>query len=577
MISFYDFEVFIYDWLVVCIEPFEQKETVIINDRAKLEQFYNQHKKDIWIGYNNKSYDQYILKAILCDFDPKEVNDFMIKEHHNGWEYSSLFNKVPLLQYDCFTDRTKSLKELEGYMGNDIKESSVPFDVDRALTKDEIAETVKYCKHDVEQTMLVFNHRINEWNVQIDVLRAFDLPINNISKTQTQLSAVALGCSNKEFHDEWDYTIVDTLKLNKYNYVREWFEDPENHDYKKSLKTYVCGVPHVFRWGGLHGAIGQILDDKIINTPVHRKGLILHVDVTSFYPSIMIQYDMLSRTVSDKSVYKKIYDTRVKLKKAGKKKEQEPYKLILNKTYGGSGDGFSKLFDPRKRNEVCVNGQLLLLDLLEKLENHCDVIQSNTDGLIIQIPDTDEAFDKIDDICWEWEQRTHMGLSLDVISEIYQKDVNNYLWIDENGKLERKGDYVKELNDLDYDLPIINKALVDYMAYKIPVEDTIYKCNNLKEFQKIVKVSSKYEYAMHNGKQLNEKVSRVFATTDSNDGAIYKMKYKDDVLSPEKFANTAEHCFIENCNVNNMPVPVKLDYKWYIDLAKRRLQQYGVM
>ena len=140
----------------------------------------------------------------------------------------------------------------------------------------------------------------------------------------------------KEWNDEWDFSIVDTLKLEKYKYVREWFENPENRDYEKELVTMVCGVPHKFSWGGLHGAVGEIKVKKdgtpiAKSTPIHRKGLILHVDVTSFYPSIMIEYDMLSRNVSDKSVYKKIYDTRVALKKAGKKAEQAPYKLILNK------------------------------------------------------------------------------------------------------------------------------------------------------------------------------------------------------------------------------------------------------
>ena len=34
---FYDFEVFKYDWLVVLINPIEQDETVIVNDKTKLE------------------------------------------------------------------------------------------------------------------------------------------------------------------------------------------------------------------------------------------------------------------------------------------------------------------------------------------------------------------------------------------------------------------------------------------------------------------------------------------------------------------------------------------------------------
>ena len=44
-------------------------------------------------------------------------------------------------------------------------------------------------------------------------------------------------------------------------------------------------------------------------------------------------------------------------------------------------------------------------------------------GDVIKIPDTDEAFEAIDDICYEWESRTKMNLGLDIIAEIYQKDV----------------------------------------------------------------------------------------------------------------------------------------------------------
>lgn len=581
MLIFYDFEVFKYDWLVVCINPIKQEITVIVNDPKQLEKFHRENITNIWIGYNSRSYDQYILKAILLGFDPKEVSDWIIKLGRNGWEFSSEFNYINLYNYDVMTNKQYGLKQLESFLGNNIKETSVPFDIDRKLTPAEIAETIKYCTHDVEQTMEVFNKRIDEWNTQLDLLKAFNIPIDHIGKTQTQLSAVALGCVKKDWFDEWEFSIVPTLQLKKYKYVQEWFENPDNHNYNKSFVTMVCGIPHVFGWGGLHGAIGEIKTKKdgsqiAESKPVYRKGLILHVDVTSFYPSIMIQYDMLSRNVSDKSVYKRIYDTRVALKKAGKKKEQAPYKLILNKTFGGSKDQFSKLYDPRRANEICINGQLLLLDLLEHLENHCEVIQSNTDGLIIQIPDTDQAFEMIDDICFEWESRTRMRLGLDVISEIYQKDVNNYLWIDENGGVERKGKYVKELNDLDYDLAIVNRALVEYMINRTPVETTINNCDDLRDFQKVVKVSSKYLYAQHNGKQLIDKTFRVFASCNVNDTAIYKVKEKGDKLTPEKFADTPEHCFIENGDINGAVVSDRLDRKYYINLAKKRLNDFGI-
>ena len=566
MISFFDFEVFSKDWLVVIINPFEETEIAIVNDRDKLKEYYDAHKDQIWVGYNSRNYDQYILKAILLGFDPKNVSDYIIVKGMKGWEYSSTFNQIQLYNYDCM-NKFFSLKQLEGFMGNNIKETSVPFDIDRKLTVEEIQQTIKYCRHDVEQTMEVFIQTKANFDAHMDLLKTFNLPLSNISKTQAQLSAMALGCVKKDWMDEWDLQIVDTLRINKYSKVVKWFMDPANHDYTNSLTMDVCGVPHQFGWGGLHGAP---------NDPIHRKGLLLHVDVTSFYPSIMIKYDMLSRNVKDKSVYKKIYDTRVALKKAGKKAEQAPYKIILNSTYGICKDPTSAAYDPRQANNVCVNGQLLLLDLLEHLEGSCDLIQSNTDGLIIQIPDTDAAFDKVDDICFEWEQRTGMKLGFDVITEIWQKDVNNYLFKFEDGSIERKGAWVKPLNNLDNDLPIINTALVEYMSNGTPVEKTINACKHLKEFQKIVKVSSKYICGWHNGRKLQDKTFRVFASKDEDDTFIGKVKLKNGVEAIEKFGNTPEHCFLWNDEVNLADIPENLDRQYYIDIAVKRLQSFGV-
>ncbi len=568
MLNFYDFEVFKYDWLVCICDPIEKQWTVIKNNKEGLQSFHEQHKKDIWVGYNSRSYDQYILKGILLGFDPYEINEWIIRQGRKGWEWSSEFNKITLYNYDVMPSKGYGLKTLEGFMGNNMKETSVPFNLDRKLTEDEMLETIKYCKHDVEQTMEVFIRNKADFDAHMSMINTFHLPLKNISRTQAQLSALAIGCVRKDWFDEWEYSIIDTLQIHKYKKIVDWYiQQREVQDYDASLSIDVCGVPHVFGWGGSHGA-----PDK----PIHRKGLLIHVDVTSFYPSIMIKYDMLSRNVSDKAVYKQIYDTRVALKKAGKKKEQAPYKIILNATYGISKDEFSAAYDPRRANEVCVNGQLLLVDLLEHLEGHCELIQSNTDGLIIQIPDTDEAFNTIDDICYEWESRTGMGLGFDLISEIWQKDVNNYIVRFENGTLERKGAYVKELNELDNDLPIINKALVDCMTRKISIEDTINQCNDLKQFQKIFKVSSKYHCGWHNGQKLQEKTFRVFASKNKNDTFIGKMKYKTGgVLVAEKFANTPEHCFIDNSDINGKKVPDNLDREWYIQLAHKRMKQFS--
>ena len=565
MLHFLDFESFKNLWTCVIICPSERKKTVIINDKSKLEDYYNKYKNEIFIGYNIRGYDQYIFKGILCDFDPYEITKWIIKDNKPGYQFSNLFRKFPLNFFDVGS-KFNSLKQLEGFMGNDIRETTIPFDYEGEFTQEMIDEVIYYNTHDVEQTIEVFLQTKSDFDAQLDLIKTFNLPLSYLSKTKAQLTAAALGCVRQEHKDEWDISFVPTIKLDKYKYIWDWFKDPRNYMNGDKLNVDVCGVPHTFGLGGIHGAPDE---------PLHSKGLIIHVDVTSYYPSLMIVYDLLSRNVKDKKIFKEIYDKRVALKKAGKKKEQAPYKIILNSTFGITNDPYSLAYDPRRNHEVCINGQLLLLDLLEKLEGHCTLIQSNTDGLIIQIPDTDEAFDKIDDICYEWEHRTGMGLGFDTITEIYQKDVNNYVFTFESGKYERKGAYVKELNAIDNDLPIINEALVAYMTKHIPVETTINECDDLIKFQKIVKVSSKYLCGWHNNKKLTDKTFRVFASDNNSDTFIGKQKSVGSTI--EKFANTPEHCFIDNTDVNEKKVPNKLNRSWYIALAHERLKQYGVM
>ena len=586
---FYDFEVFKHDWLVVIMDMTNRKEYIIINNADELEAVYKANKHDIWVGYNSRNYDQYILKAILCGFNPKEVNDFIIAEGRKGWQFSSLFRNFPLNNYDIFQNNDGGLKSLEGFMGNSIKETSVPFDIDRKLTDTELQETVKYCRNDVEQTIEVFILRKEEFESHLNLIKTFKLPLSYISKTKAQLSAIILGAVKQKHDDEFEIEFPNTLKVEKYKQIVNWYKNPLNRDYNKIIETEIAGVPHVFAWGGLHGARLQYAGE----------GYFINVDVASYYPSLMIEYGWLSRNVADPSKYKNIRETRLKLK-AEHNPMQQPYKIVLNSTYGAMKDAQNAMYDPRQANNVCVGGQLLLLDLIEKLESFCEIIQSNTDGILIKMPvgkDEDEWFNQVDDTCYEWEQRTRMQLEFDEFRKVYQKDVNNYIIVAASGKYKCKGGYVKKLNSLDYDLPIVNTAVVEYLLHGIRPEETIASCTELKQFQKIVKVSTKYMYALYKpkveqkkfrdesgrlklgkvftgGEKQQEKAFRVFASKRSTDGGIYKVK--NEHKNPEKFANTPEVCFIVNESVNGMPIPDYLDKSWYIDFAKKRLQDFGI-
>jgi DNA polymerase elongation subunit (family B) len=558
MILFYDVEVFPHDWLLVIIDPTNHQKHVIINDAKKLASFCEKHKEHIWIGYNSRHYDQYILKGILLGFDPHSISKYIITDKKQGWQYSSLFKKIKLYQYDVMTTHN-SLKELEGFMGNDIRETTVSFNIDRKLTENELQEVASYCTYDVEQTMEIFLHRKEEFDSHVALLKAFNLPLKYISKTKAQLAAVILKANKVNRSDEFDLILPDTLKIEKYKQVVEWYKNPNNHSYEKSLETTMSGVPHVFAWGGLHGARDKYQDE----------GILVNVDVSSFYPSLMLEYNFLSRNVEDPSLYKKIYEQRLRLK-AEKSPMQLPYKIVLNSTYGAMKYKYNNLYDPRQANNVCVGGQLLLLDLIEKLEPYWTLIQSNTDGLIGKIK-RKRDLNKIKSICKEWEDRTRMKLDFELFHKIYQKDVNNYIIIKEDGSYKSKGAYVKKLSNIDNDLPIVNMALKEFFINGVPVEETINNCRDLLMFQKVVKISYKYSHALYGNKKLSERCLRVFASKKEDDNGVYKVKENGRV---EKIAGTPEKCFIKNEYVIGKRIPRRLDRGWYIQVAKKRLGDF---
>lgn len=577
---FYDFEVFKEDWLVVVIDMTQRKEHVIINDPDALAKLHKENINEIWVGFNSRHYDQYIFKGILCGFDPKRINDFIIVKGNPGWKFSSLMRKIPLNNYDVMGNVDRGLKFFEGSMGNNIKESSVPFDIDRKLTQAELDETVKYCRHDVEQTIEVFLQRKEDFEAHRGLVKLAcegkPLDLSLISKTKPQLSAIILDATQKPHDDEFDIDFPSTMRIEKYTQVVDWYKDPNNRCYvkhipgkktleKTQLDIMIAGVPHQFGWGGVHGAI-----DKY-----HGEGYFLNMDVASLYPSLMIQYNLHSRNMKDPKKYEEIYHQRLKYK-AEKNPLQAPLKLVLNSTYGVLKDKNNGLYDPLQGNRVCVYGQLLLLDLIERLEPHCKIIQSNTDGVLVKLPDgSDETFYLIDDICHEWEERTHLQLEFDEYRKVFQKDVNNYIIVDAAGKHKSKGAYVKKLSNLDYDLPIINKALIEYMVHNIPVEQTINECQDLKEFQLVSKISGKYTTILHGDKVIKEKCIRIFASQLDSDAGVQKIHAATG--RPAKISNSPLHCFIFNDDVNGVKAPSKLDKNWYIALANKRLKDFGVV
>ena len=189
--------------------------------------------------------------------------------------------------------------------------------------------------------------------------------------------------------------------------------------------------------------------------------------------------------------------------------------------------------------------------------------------------------EKVIKVCEEWEKRTGIKLGFDKIIKICQKDVNNYIVVFGNGKVEAKGAYVKDLNNLDYDLAIVNKAIRKNLLENIPVEETILNCDDFRMFQKVVKLSNKYQWVEHerltaiNTKHDN-KAYRVFASTNPDDGRLLKCKLTEKGVKKDKFGNTPDKCFIFNDDLTGVKIPKTLDKQYYINLAKKRLEDFGI-
>ena len=590
----YDFEVYSkINWFCVTFINYEDrnKEVVIVNDRAKLIEFYNAHKDDIFISYNGRQYDTGIFKGILDGMNVGYVNDKLIKEGKKPFQVVKNAKKYPLNDYDTIL-KDKSLKQLEAFMGDDIRETEVDFNIDRPLTEEEIKQTLYYNHHDVIEVLRVLDYCWDDFEGQLDIIELYGLDMSYFTKTKVQLAVspkILNAVDQHTLDDEFDIRLPETIQLSdKYKFIPEWYMNPKNWRYKEHLRSEdnqhnnqlcctVAGIPHVFAWGGCHGA-----DDK----EAVFEGIILHADVASMYPTTDIEYGLLSRKFKNPDDFKQMRDFRLKLK-SEKNPKNKALKPMINGVYGAGKDRNNPSYDPLMANLTCIFGQMFILDLIDKLEPYCRLLQTNTDGIFV-LCENEEMKNKVIEITNQVGERLKMEFEIDEYTKLIQKDVNNYIAVKKNGELECKGAMVKFNKPIDNDLPILNDAVRNYLAYNIPVEQTINECNEYIKFQKVIKLSAKYKEIWYgngvsgkdnkitsiNGELLKGKVHRVFASKRQSDGSIYKLKIEKGVKSYEQFANTPTHLFIDNEDVHDKSIPEYLDKEYYINEAKKRIDMF---
>lgn len=580
----YDCEVFAHDWLVTLKDKETGQYTCIWNDNEALRTCLDD--SCVYVGFNSKHYDQFIIKAICADFTPEEikrVNDFIIGGGQ-GWQCPQLegiYFQFPNVDIRDDTQQGLSLKAIEGHLGMPIKESSVPFDIDRPLTAAERAETEFYCKHDVDTAEKLIDIRIDYLQNKINLGRMAGIDeVKALGMTNAKLTAAMLKATKKDHNDEREYVYPSNLRREYVpEEVFEFFDRlydksiSDDEVFKSKLKLMIGDCPVTLGFGGIHGAIPNFFWEESESRGIWNE------DVGSYYPHLCTINGYTSRNIPSPQTYANVLDRRMKAKAAGDKHTANALKLVCVTTYGCLLNKYNDLYDPLMGRSVCISGQLYLLELAEHCFQTIDglrIVQLNTDGIMVECNKSD--YEKLSKIYKEWQERTGFELEEDTVVKIAQKDVNNYIEVQAGGLHKAKGGYlVKGIAaagafNVNNSCVIVATALKEYFLHGTPVEDTINACDDLFQFQIIAKAGAKYREAYHliNGeKHPVQKVNRVYAAKDERYGKIYKVKAEDD--SEAKIDSLPEHCIIDNDNELSIE---DVDRIFYIEMAKKRVDDF---
>lgn len=521
----YDFEVFKHDWLVVFKN---EKDTVVVhNDIEKLKNTILGMEIPILVGFNNFKYDDVILYHLLTNSSPNpyELSKRIIEKKERLYpkfkNVLTLDTKQELLPLDL------SLKAFEGNIGWNIVESSVPFDIDRKLTEDEVTDVIKYCIHDVRATLRLWSLRQDYFSAKVNMIQEFNLSYQCLKDTKAQIAEVILDatdwtppkdrlCISYDHNLNWKL-IPETVRWFFQKLTKEYLK---TFNYKKIeeywILAHIGGIPHTIGVGGIHGAIEDYVGE----------GEYYLIDVSSYYPTLMVNNKWYPRSSLSPEKFKLVLNKRFELKKLGDPRE-EVYKVLLNSIYGVTKSKFSKLFDPVMGNNICINGQLILIQLINELSDCAKLIQSNTDGIIVKINNRLRLENKIKD----FGERFNLRFTTKSIKKVVQRDVNNYAVQYNDGDIKSKGVFA-EKTWRNNTLNIIPKALNNYYFKNIPIRQTINKAGFI-DFQLIAKAGSKYD-GICLGDVACQNCNRVFAVpngekvTKIKDGTKHKIPLTSD-------------------------------------------------
>ena len=553
----------------------------------------------MFCGYNNKHYDDVIINYII-DYEKVmqhkpywdicmsifNLSNIIVRSEGEStdkfkkWKYLNFFYSMDLLTMQFSSKLRVGLKTMQVTMHyKNVQEFSGNFELN--LPKDKIDEMISYNINDVESTEELLN-RLKE---QID-LRLFieqEHGIDCLSMDSVKLAETFLldqyskrsGIPKsviKDMRSPMDYIPLKDVILPVIKYknlkLQEILEDMKKQVvYSKERKSYekkfvLSNVVYSIGVGGIHSLhtpkIFLPKDDEYIG----------HADVTSMYPSFLIKYQWGPRHLGKLfcDIFEEFYHERIEAKRAGQKIKNLFLKIVLNSPTGKMQQEVSWMYDPFNVFKIRINGQLVLLMLVDRLlDLGCEIIQVNTDGVVYKAKNN--LRDRIQEAVKEVESITQLNFELDEYAAFYQYAINDYFGVLKDGEIEKKGMFITKTSFGKGLAPVvIPKAVIAYFTQHTPVAEFIKNDRDIKDFLMSQAVDKKFK-VFHGNKPV-QRINRFYAS--QNDYCLFK-------VNPEgQKTNMLTKSGITILNkLNNIPIEdYNINYNYYISEANKIIEDF---
>ncbi|QOR57763.1 DNA polymerase [uncultured phage cr131_1] len=568
--------------------------------------FYKNIGDKMFCGYNNKHYDDVIINYLI-DFYYKmdtlsydkvctslyNLSNTIITSEEGDiskfkrWKYAKYFYSMDLLTMLFSSKLRVGLKEMQVTMHyKNVEEYSGDFS--QFLPDSEIDSMIKYNINDVESTTELLS-RLKD-DVQLRLFIEKEYGIDALSMDSVKFGETLLlkkYCEQTKLSEQYVKTLrspMDYIPLKDVILPFISYKNPKLQDvledmksqvvYSKERKGYekkfvLSNVRYSVGVGGIHS-----LHTPQIFVP-NGNEYIGHSDVASMYPSFIIKYKWIPRHLGKEfwQVYSQIYKERIEAKHSGQKLKNLALKLTLNSVTGKMQQETSWMYDPFSVFKIRINGQLILLMLVDRLlELNCKIVQVNTDGVMYIAQKTQR--EAVQEAVSEVEQLTQLTFESDDYEAFYQYAINDYFGVEKGYSqshdpklIEKKGMFITDPRLGKGLAPaIIPKAVINYFLTKQPTFEYIKSSKDIKDFMMYQRVDKKFK-VLH-GDEPVQRINRFYAST--NDYSLFKV---DDT---GKVANMLTKSGVTILNeMNDIPIENRhINYQYYIGEANKIISEF---